>query len=120
MKRSAREQIQQKFDFYEVPAFDKAFRGYDAEAVDDYLSALVDAYTKMYAECEELRKAAEEYKLFQEKVAHILVGRESEALPAPAGTNGAESGPTEETFDVSKLVEDILNGRTITFDEVIA
>jgi len=48
LKRSAREQMQQKFDFYEVPEFDKAFRGYDTGAVDVYLNALVDAYTEMY------------------------------------------------------------------------
>ena len=75
-RKQLQKERQKKFDFYEVPAFEKKFRGYESGAVDDYLSALVDAYTGMYAECEALRAAQEEHRLFREKVAHVLIERE--------------------------------------------
>jgi len=75
--------MRDKFDLHEIPAFEKKFRGYDADAVDDYLNALVDAYTAMYAECEALRRAAQEHGLFREKVAHVLIEREIDAPKKP-------------------------------------
>ena len=48
MKRSAREKMRQKFDFYEVPEFEKRLIGYDAKEVDQYLNALVDAYVELH------------------------------------------------------------------------
>ena len=85
MKRSSRESTQKKLNLYEVPAFDKKFRGYDRGAVDDYLNALVDAYNGMYAECQRLRSAAEEHALFREKAAQILFEKALAARPEPEG-----------------------------------
>ena len=48
MNRSERANMRRKFDLYEVPAFGKKLRGYDAGEVDQYLNALVDAYTRLH------------------------------------------------------------------------
>ena len=71
-KKNLREKMYRKFSFYEVPEFEKRIRGYDTEAVDHYLEALVDAYTTMYREYEALQKTADEYGQFKAKVADVL------------------------------------------------
>jgi len=84
-RKLSQKKMQQKFDLHEVPAFAKKLRGYDPEEVDHYLNALVDAYLNIYAECEELRSAADEHRLFKEKVAHVLIEKELVANDEVAG-----------------------------------
>ena len=94
MKRKKKNRkYQKKFDLYEVPEFEKKFRGYDTEEVDKYLNALVDAYEKMYNECEALRKEADEYRLHKDRIAKVLIKAEIAASPASEEAGSAEGGP---------------------------
>lgn len=75
-KRTSREAMEQKFEAYEVPDFDQKLRGYDREAVDHYLHALVEAYNEMYAACEALRAANDAHLRFREQIANSLIAKE--------------------------------------------
>ena len=103
-KRS-REKRQKKFDLYEIPEFGKKFRGYDPEEVDHYLNALVDAYTKMYEECEGFKKTADEFGALKEKLAYIRIKEELAVPPEQETADISEdTQPTEAMkYDVEKL-----------------
>jgi len=140
--RRAQKEMRWKFDLHEVPVFEKKRRGYDPGEVDNYLNSLIGAYVKIYDECCELKAVTGEYNLFKEKVLHILITKEIARLEADAAQAerlsaepppAAEPPPTvmiepreitgyreEKAFDISVLVDKMLNGRTVTFDEIAA
>jgi len=95
----SRKTMHEKFGRYEVPKFERKFRGYDSEEVDKYLNSLVDAYNKMQSENEELKKIAEEYKKLKDRIADIFI---EEQLSGPADEADVEMEK------IDRLVDEIL------------
>ena len=121
----SKKRIHEKFGLYEVPKFEKGFRGYDCEEVDRYLNSLVDAYNRMFTENEELKRMAEEYRQLKEKIADMLIKEQLEenrteemsnrAVPAKAALIEIASEEDLPAASGKQVLIDVVN----KYDDVI-
>jgi len=96
--------LREKFEIFEVPEFQKKMMGYHPEDVDHYLNALLDAYTKLYDECEAFKEEAAQYRMHKEKIAHALIKSQM-----PDDFYGSElpsaNSPVKKAINIDRQVE---------------